>query len=217
MAAVRIMAVEREYGSGAAAISKALAAKLGWKLWDADLTTRIAGRLNCEPKAVEQREERVDSVFYRLIKAFMRGSVEPRTDAAVELLDAENLVILFEKVIDEIASEGNAIIIGRGASWFLRDRADVFSIFLYASYEEKLRRTMQAGISRKEAEELLQTVDQERAAFIRKYYGLEWPHRPVYNLMINTKAGDDAVVRIVLDQIERSGTRVTGRGGTSSS
>jgi cytidylate kinase len=166
---------------------------------------------------VEQREERVDSVFYRLIKAFMRGSVEPRTDAAVELLDAENLVILFEKVIDEIASEGNAIIIGRGASWFLRDRADVFSIFLYASYEEKLRRTMQAGISRKEAEELLQTVDQERAAFIRKYYGLEWPHRPVYNLMINTKAGDDAVVRIVLDQIERSGTRVTGRGGTSSS
>jgi len=212
---VRIIAVEREYGSGATAISKALAAKLGWKLWDEDLTTRIAGRLNCEPKAVEQREERVDSMFYRLIKAFMRGSVEPRTaTAGMELLDAENLVVLFEKVIDEIAAEGNAIIIGRGASWFLRERDDVFSIFLYAPYEEKLRRTMQAGIPRKEAEELLETVDQERAAFIRKYYGLEWPHRPLYNLMINTKAGDEEVVRMVVELIERSGNRVTGRGGT---
>lgn len=201
---ITVLAIEREYGSGAAAISKALADRLGWKLWDEELTARIARRLKCEPKAVRQREERVDSMFYRLVKAFMRGSVEPRTDTAgMELLDAENLVVLFEKVINEIAAEGNAIIIGRGASWFLRARDDVFSVFLYASYEEKLRRTIEAGISRKEAENLLGTVDQERSAFVRKYYGLEWPHRPLYNLMINTKAGDEAVVGMVTDQIER--------------
>jgi cytidylate kinase len=201
----RILTVEREYGCGASAISKALAATLGWKLWDKELTARLANRLKCEPKIVQQHEERVDSMFYRLMKAFMRGSFERRTDTeGMELLDAESLVVLFENVINEIATEGNAIIIGRGAPWFLRNRDDVFSVFLYAPYHEKLRRTTEAGISREEAEDLLETVDQERAAFIRKYYRLEWPHRPLYNLMINTKAGDDAVAEIVLAQIKGS-------------
>ena len=204
MTVIRILAMEREYGSGASAISKALAARLNWKLWDEEFTARLAARLKCEPKIVEQHEERVDSMFYRLIKAFMRGSFERRTDTeGMELLDAENLVLLFENVINEIANEGNAIIIGRGAPWFLRNRDDVFSVFLYAPYEEKLRRTTAAGISRKEAEDLIETVDQERAIFIRKYYGLEWPRRPLYNLMINTKAGDDAVAGLILTQITR--------------
>ena len=201
---VRILTVEREYGSGAPAISKALAARLNWKLWDEEFTARLASRLKCEQKIVKQHEERVESMFYRLIKAFMRGSFERRTDTeGMELLDAENLVVLFENLINEIATEGNAVIIGRGAPWFLRNRDDVFSVFLYAPYEEKLRRTVASGISRKEAEDLIETVDQERAAFIRKYYGLEWPHRPLYNLMINTTVGDDAVAEIVLAQIRR--------------
>ena len=40
-------------------------------------------------------------MFYRLIKAFMRGSFEPRMDTAdLELLDAEHLAHLFEKVVN---------------------------------------------------------------------------------------------------------------------
>ena len=39
---IRVIAVEREYGSGGAAIAQALAERLGWKLWDRDLTAEIA-------------------------------------------------------------------------------------------------------------------------------------------------------------------------------
>jgi hypothetical protein len=74
-----------------------LAARLNWKLWDEEFTARLAARLKCEPKIVEQHEKRVDSMSYRLIKTFMRGSFERRTDTeGMELLDAENLVVLFE-------------------------------------------------------------------------------------------------------------------------
>lgn len=199
---VRILTIEREYGSGAAAISKALASRLGWKLWDEELTARIAGRLKCAPKLVASHEERVDSMFYRLVKTFMRGSFEARTDSMdVELLDAETLVVLFEKVIGEIAREENAVIIGRGAPWFLRHRDDVFSVFLYAPHAEKVRRTVETGVSQQEAEHLVEKVDQDRVAFIRKYYKLEWPHRPLYDLMVNTKAGDDVVVDMIFRQI----------------
>ena len=57
------------------------------------------------------------------------------------------------------------------------------------------------GKSESEADELLSTVDHERAAFIRRYFGKEWPNRYLYDLMINSKAGDELVVRTILESV----------------
>jgi len=200
---IKVITIEREYGSGAANIASAIAGRLGWKLWDREITAEIARRLKCKHEMVAEREERLDSMFYRLIKAFMRGSFEARIDTAgLEVLDAEHLAFLFEKVVNEIAEHGNCVIVGRGANWFLRQRDDAFHAFLYAPYEEKMRRTLAQGETEREATHLLESVDRERAAFIRKYYGKEWPDRSLYNLMINTKVGDEAVIAAVLDVVD---------------
>jgi cytidylate kinase len=138
----------------------------------------------------------------------MRGSFEPRIDTAnLEVLDAEHLSILFERVVKEIAEEGNCVIVGRGANWFLRERDDAFHAFLYAPYSEKFRRVIAQGESEREAAHLLETVDRDRAAFIKKYYGKVWPDRSLYNLMMNTQAGDEVVVDSVLDIVARLNSR----------
>jgi cytidylate kinase len=200
---IKVISIEREYGCGAANIAQTIANRLGWKLWDQEITDEIARRLKCKAELVKAREERCDSMYYRLIKSFMRGSFEPRVDTAdMELLDAEHLAILFEKVVTEIAGRGNCVIVGRGASWFLRDRDDAFHVFLYAPYHEKMRRILAQGESQREAENLLESVDRERAAFIRKYYGKEWPDRSLYNIMLNTIIGDDAATTTILDTVE---------------
>jgi hypothetical protein len=41
-------------------------------------------------------------------------------------------------------------------------------------------------------------VDRERASFIKKYFDVDWPNRPVYHAMLNTAAGEQAVVRAIL-------------------
>jgi cytidylate kinase len=199
----RIITIEREYGCGAANIAGTIAGRLGWKLWDQEITAEIARRLKCKHEMVAEREERCDSVFYRLIKAFMRGSFEARIDTAgLEVLDAEHLAILFEKVVTDVAERGDCVIVGRGAPWFLRHRDDAFHVFLYAPYEEKMRRTLAQGESERDAASLLESVDRERAAFVRKYYGKEWPDRSLYNLMINTRVGDEAVIATVLNAVD---------------
>lgn len=199
---VNVITIEREYGCGAAHISATIADRLGWKLWDQEITEEIARRLRCKKEMVAEREERCDTMFYRLVKSFMRGSFEPRIDTAnLELLDAEHLAMLFEKVVNDIADRGNCVIIGRGANYFLRQRKDAFHVFLYAPYEEKMRRIIAQGESEREARHLLESVDGERAAFIKKYYGKVWPDRSLYNLMINTKVGDDTVITSILDTV----------------
>ena len=200
---IKVITIEREYGSGAPSIAAAIADRLGWKVWDQEITEEIARRLKCKKEMVQQHEERCDSMFYRLMKAFMRGSFEPRVDTAeLELLDAEHLAILFDKVVNQIAEQGNCVIIGRGSNWFLRHRDDCFHVFLYAAYEEKMRRILASGESEKEATHLLETVDRERAAFIRKYYGKDWPDRSLYHVMINTVVGDETVATNLLNMVD---------------
>jgi hypothetical protein len=61
----------------------------------------------------------------------------------------------------------------------------------------------------KEAEQLVDTVDRERADVIQKYFHVEWPDRAIYHAMINSVIGDEAVVHIILDVMKTLDARVT--------
>ncbi|MGA9566178.1 MAG: cytidylate kinase family protein, partial [Candidatus Korobacteraceae bacterium] len=54
-----------------------------------------------------------------------------------------------------------------------------------------------------EAEEMLDTIDNERALFVRKYYNAEWPCRKLYHLMLNSDTGIDFVTETILHAIDR--------------
>jgi hypothetical protein len=75
-------------------------------------------------------------------------------------------------------------------------------VFLYAPREAKARRLRSEGMSDKEAEELVDTVDRDRAAFIDRYFHMEWPNRPVYHAMLNTIVGDEIVIQTIM-QLKR--------------
>jgi cytidylate kinase len=196
----RIITLEREYGCGCAAIASELAGRLRWKLWDHLLTEEIARQANVDCGTVERREEKVDGTFYRLAKTFWRGSYERSMPMAEsQSFDADCMVSMMEGITARIAEEGNAVVVGRGVPYFLREREDTFRVFLYAPREEKIRRLLSAGTSQAEADELVETVDRERIAFIKHYFNADWPTRALYHLMINTAIGDEKVIATVLD------------------
>jgi cytidylate kinase len=88
------------------------------------------------------------------------------------------MVFLVQQVIEKAAETGNCVIVGRGAPWFLRCRPDTFSVFFYAPRSEKIRRLTPLVKDQAEATRLLNTVDKERAAFVKRYFGKTWPTRP---------------------------------------
>lgn len=200
----RIITLEREYGCGCAGIACELARRLQWKLWDQSLTEEIAKQANVDCGTVERREERVDGAFYRLAKTFWRGSYERQMPLdSQQTFDADCMVRMMQSITERIAEEGNAVVVGRGAPYFLRERSDTFRVFLYAPRDEKLRRIVAGGISAKEAEELVDTVDRERMAFIKHYFNADWPTRSLYHLMVNTVVGDEQVIATILNTIRQ--------------
>ncbi len=197
---IKVLTIEREYGSGAAEIAEKLADRLGWKLWNQYLTDQIARRLECESKQIEEHEERQDPVYYRLFKAFLRGSYEGSLNAhKLKIADAETIRRITEQLVRGAGDQGNCVIVGRGAAYYLKDLPDAFHIFIYAPFEAKVRRLQRQGKTEAEAIQLASTIDHDRAAFVKQYFGIEWPARQFFHLMVNSAMGDDAVVQTVLD------------------
>jgi cytidylate kinase len=201
---IRVVTLEREFGSGGGVIAARLATRLGWKLWDQLLTEEIARRLGCECDAVEQREERRDPAYYRLLKAFMKGSFEGSLNAPrLNLVDTECVRDVVQKLLPEIVQTGNSVIVGRGSSYYLSAREDIFHVFVYAPFEERVRRLQSTGKSEQEAVGLAETVDRDRATFIKQYFNVDWPARDRFHLMVNSAMGDDVAVAVILDALAR--------------
>jgi cytidylate kinase len=71
----------------------------------------------------------------------------------MKMADAEGFA-RSPKTGEAAASEGNCVIVGRGSAYYLHDRPDCLSRFVYAPFEEKVRRLLAKGKSEEEAMQL---------------------------------------------------------------
>jgi len=200
---IRIITIEREFGSGGAVIAETVASRLKWKLWDQLLTDEIARQLDCARKLVEEHEEQRDSAAYRIFKNFMRGSFEGSLNAPrLRMVDTDCVREVTQRLVKQVADMGNCVIVGRGSAYYLSDRRDAFHVFIYAPFQDKVRRLQDAGNSERRAIELAETVDVNRAAFIKQYFNVEWPERHRFHLMVNSSLGEELAVETILATME---------------
>lgn len=199
----KIITVEREYGAGGSLVAAELAHRRGWQLLDQQLTGDIAKMAAVDQKVVARCDEKVDPLMHRLAKVFWRGSYERALPVADHhIFDADMMVNLAHRLIEEKAEKGSCVIVGRGAPYILRHRHDTFRVFIYGSRDEKIKRMVRLKMSEREAAEMVDTIDQERAAFVRKYFNAEWPCRWLYHMMINSDSGLEFVADAITHAME---------------
>jgi hypothetical protein len=196
--------IEREFGCGASEIAGLVATRLGWSLWDERLTQEIARLTESTPEAVEQREWRTDPAVFRVFQDFLRGGFEgglPPT-SRLHLLDARRIAAVSETAVKTALAGGPSVIVGRGSQFFLRNRKDVFHVFLYASRDRKISRLIARGETQDKAIELIDTTDKSRAAFVRQYLGLKWQEPDRYHAMFNTGMGESCTATMLVECLQ---------------
>jgi Cytidylate kinase-like family len=198
---IRVITVEREYGSRGAEYAHHLAKQLGWRLIDQCLLDEIAEKAGISPKLAERCDERLDPWFYRVGKAFWHGSLE-RLPALPEseFFDSGRMVEFVRDYLLQIAEQGNCVVVGRGAACILAKAPSTFHVFVYASMWRKIRWfEEQFPEHAKHAEQELLATDRRRAAYIRQYHEQDWTDRRLYHLMLNSCMGFEAMVKATLD------------------
>ena len=202
---IHAITIEREFGCGGSEIAGLVASRLGWSLWDERLTQEIARLTESTPEAVEQREWRRDPALYRIFQDFLRGAFEgglPPTNR-LHLLDARRIAAVSETAVKAAISSGPSVIVGRGSQFFLKNRKDVFHVFLYASRDHKIRRLISRGETQDRAIELVDTTDKARAAFVRQHLGLSWLDPHLYHAMFNTQVGELCTATMVVECVQQ--------------
>jgi hypothetical protein len=199
---MRVITVEREYGSRGGEFAYLLAQHLGWRLIDNCLVDEIAHQTGLTAGMVAGCDERFDPWYYRLGRNFWHGSVErlPAIMSSSEVFDSERMNTLVRSYLKERVEEGHCVVVGRGAAAALRGTPSVFNLFVYAAMSRKLEWFRDRFPDRAEdAEAELTATDRRRAAYIRRYYAQEWNDYHLYQLMLNSCMGFDAMLAATLE------------------
>jgi hypothetical protein len=212
---IRVITVEREYGSGGGEFAHELATRLGWRLLDSELVEGAARAAGVAPELAAKFDERLDPWYYRYGKVFWHDSAYPMTGLGDDqVFDSERMLSLIRQEIEDEAKRGECVLVGRGAACALACHPGCFHIFVYAT--SKAKRDWFANAFPKQApqaDQLLAAFDKRRAAVIRKFYQQEWCARGLYHMLMNSAMGFDAMIESALGAagLKEGAAEVVGR------
>lgn len=195
-AMIRVITVEREYGSRGAEYAHLLAKHLGWRIIDHCLIEEIAQKAGI-PKSLAQRcDERLDPWYYRVGRAFWHGSWERlSSDAENEPFDSDRMAAFVRDYMTKAAEQGNCVIVGHGAASILARTSGAFHVYVYAAQWRKIKYLEETFPEHaRDVEREMVAMDKQRAAYIRKYFQQDWTDRRLYHMMINSCMGFDAMI-----------------------
>ena len=147
-APIKVITVEREYGSRGGQFAHDLAERLGWRLLDSELVAGAARMAGVDPKVAAKYDERLDPWYYRYGKVFWHDTGYSMAAIGDEqMFDSARMLELIRKEILDAAEEGNCVLVGRGAACALAGKPGCFHVFVYATSSAK-RRLVCACVSR---------------------------------------------------------------------
>src|SRR5581483_6360580 len=196
----RVVTIGREFGSGGAEVAGLLAEQTGWQLIDRAFIDRVAQLAKVSPMEAERCDERIDSWFHRTVKALWHGGYEgsaTSTGGEAVVFDSDAMAHLARRVIDEAASLGECVIVGRGASCILQRRKSVFHVFVYAPWQQRVERVRRRLGLEIDAEALILETDRSRENYIRRHFDQDWTNRHLYHLIVNSCVGLERAARTI--------------------
>jgi cytidylate kinase len=181
--------ISRQMGSGGAYIGYRVAKELGFKYLDREILRQAAEHFGTEESMLEDLSERSPGIIETIIKGFSYGTLtsgilQPMRQPVYR----QDLFTLECKIIQEIANQYNAVIIGRGGFYALRERPRVIHVFIYAAPEFRVKRVMQVQkiTDIREARNKVKDSDESRTKYIRDMAGIDWTDSRNFHLCIDS-------------------------------
>ena len=196
---VRVITVEREYGSRGGEFAHDLAARLGWRLLDSELLTAAARKACVPEETAAQFDDRLDPWYYRYGKVFWQDQLySTATEPEDKVFNCERMYALIKEEILDQAKVGDCVIVGRGGACALAGKPGCLHIFVYATMAAKREWFARNFPDRAmHAEQELAAHDKRRAAAIKQYYQQEWCARGLYHMLLNSCVGMEAMIAAV--------------------
>ncbi len=194
-----VITIARQFGSGGHQVGKRVAELLGIKMYDKELIQMAAEKSGYHPDVLSAADEKAaGSLLYTLAIGSSRfGGFSGNYDMPIN----DKLFIAQNEIIQELANEGQCVIIGRCGDYALRHFENKLSVFIYADEAMRVGRIMESrGISESEAQALIAKEDKKRAGYYNFYTGKKWGSMERYAASFNTAVlGIEATAKMIAD------------------
>jgi cytidylate kinase len=195
-----VLTISHQYGSGGSRIARELGRRFGWSVWEKEIVRKIASQYKVAEEYVEAKDERVDSFIERMVGLFGMGGFESTYEIPPPLwLTDAQLARMTRTIIEEVAKEGSAIIVGRGGNLVLANHPRALHVFLLAPLEARISRVMQAeGLSHSDADRRISGMDKLRTDYVHTFYHTSWNDLTQYHLVVDSDVwGEDGTTDLL--------------------
>jgi len=212
IAAMRVITISREYGSGGGEIAARLARRLGWQLIDHEVVVRVAEKLHVSEEEAEEHDERVEGLASRIFKSLRL--MHPTMPVTVDIPPSMDSRAFYEarcQIIEGAVASGQVVIVGRGAQAHLAERRDVLHVRIVAPFALRLAYVMsREGLDREAAQARILRKDQERTRYLETFYHRHPGDPHLYDLVLNTGILDlESAAEVIAIVLERKARRLS--------
>ena len=189
-----VITISREFGSGGRSIGKRVAQMLGYKFYDSEIVNKVAERSGFSREFIEESGE------YASAKSSLLFAIATANQYTADGLSMhDKLYIEQTRIIEELAAEGDCVIVGRCADYILRDRKDCLHVFIHADMEHRTKHIVERyGLRDKSPEKRLTEKDQKRKVYYKNYTGRNWGQAQNYDICLNSGVlGEEACAQII--------------------
>lgn len=196
-----VVTVSRELGSLGDQIVDLLCEELGYCRVDKTMLTKIAQEAGVDVKAVLAKERNV-TTKPKLISDQMTSLYgrQPNAFGKQGSMDDQTYLRIVRETMIKFATEGNAIIVGRGGQVILQDTSGTLHVHLHADPEIRAQNLMKRyGISKLDAQRRIELSDERKRLYTRNVHkNANWKDLRYYHLALDTgKLGPEVAARII--------------------
>jgi cytidylate kinase len=200
-----VISISRYFGSGGKTMGEMVAKKLNYTFVDNEVIQLVSIEAKVSSASVDSHEMDTSGIFKRFVsKVTPKGLRSLTLKSDEEFIQEEIYVDLLEKIICEIADEGNAVIMGRGGQYFLKDYDDVYRILMVANREDRVKFMEENyNLSQRDAAKAVTMDDLKRANLYRRLGKTDYDNHNLYHLVLNmSKVDMDKACELVCELVK---------------
>lgn len=166
----RVLTLSRELGAGDADFAPMLAERLGLKLFDREFLDEEAARMGVPRAEVESLDE--------------QPTTSPPGAPPIGL--HRRYFEILQQIMQELAAQGDVLVVGRGGNCFLRDHPWAFHVKLVAPLAFRKRRISDHRWLKEETiRKMIADSDNQRRGFYETYFRVDWTSPLEYDITVN--------------------------------
>ena len=182
-----VVTISRQFGAGGITLGKAVAERLGFPFLDNELIQMVARKARVSTNWVASIEKEAGGRLLKFVSGLVSRSLVDRVlDEQRGYIDEEIYVDLLQQILRQVAEEGDAVILGRGGQYILRDNPNAVHILLVGAKPDRVRFMEEHyEMTPTRALKTVNLEDKRRASLYRKFGQEDYDDPRLYHLVLN--------------------------------